>query len=123
MYYLKREIRNDERRLRDLKDAATKITQSISGMPGSGKKSDKTAIAVEIADLETIIAANNAKCIAHYNQIMRFVAEIDDSLIRQIVKYRHIDMMKWRDIAQRIGGGNTEDGIRKAYTRYLQRND
>lgn len=123
MYYLKKEIRNDEQRLRDLKDAATKITQSISGMPGSGKKSDKTAIAAEIADLESIIRSKNAMCIAHYNQIMRFVAEIDDSLIRQIIMYRHIDMLKWRDIAQRIGGGNTEDGIRKAYTRYLQRND
>lgn len=123
MYYLKKEIRNDEQRLRDLKDAATKITQSISGMPGSGKKSDKTAIAAEIADLESIIHSKNAMCIAHYNQIMRFVAEIDDSLIRQIIMYRHIDMLKWRDIAQKIGGGNTEDGIRKAYTRYLQRND
>lgn len=92
-------------------------------MPGSGKKSDKTAIAAEIADLESIIRSKNAMCIAHYNQIMRFVAEIDDSLIRQIVMYRHIDMLKWRDIAQKIGGGNTEDGIRKAYTRYLQRND
>lgn len=123
MYYLKKEIRNDEQRLRDLKDAATKITQSISGMPGSGKKSDKTAIAAEIADLESIIRSKNAMCIAHYNQIMRFVAEIDDSLIRQIIMYRHIDMLKWRDIAQRIGGGNTEDGIRMAYKRYLQRSE
>lgn len=123
MYYLKKEIRNDEQRLRDLKDAATKITQSISGMPGSGKKSDKTAIVAEIADLESIIRSKNAMCIAHYNQIMRFVAEIDDSLIRQIVMYRHIDMLKWRDIAQRIGGGNTEDGIRMAYKRYLQRSE
>lgn len=121
MYYLKKEIRNDEQRLRDLKDAATKITQSISGMPGSGKKSDKTAIAAEIADLESIIRSKNAMCIAHYNQIMRFVAEIDDSLIRQIIMYRHIDMLKWRDIAQKIGGGNSEDGIRKAYARYVEK--
>lgn len=121
LYYLKREIRSDERRLQDLKDAATKITQSISGMPGSGRKSDKTAIAAEISDLEKIISSKKRMCIAHYNMIARYVAGIDDSMMRQIVMYRHLDMMKWRDIAQKIGGGNTEDGIRKAYTRYLEK--
>jgi hypothetical protein len=121
LYYLKREIRSDEQRLQDLRDAATKITQSMSGMPGSGKKSDKTAIAAEIADLESIIRSKNQMCVAHYNRIMRYVAEIDDSFMRQIIVYRHVDLMKWRDIAQKIGGGNTEDGIRKAYTRYIEK--
>lgn len=123
LYYLKREIRNDERRLQDMKDAATKITQSMSGMPGSGKKSDKTAIAAEIADLESIIRSKNKMCVAHYNRIMRYVAEIDDSFMRQIITYRHVDMMKWRDIAQKIGGGNSEDGIRMAYTRFVEKDE
>jgi hypothetical protein len=52
---------------------------------------------------------------------MRYVAEIDDSYMRQIITYRHIDMLKWRDIAQKIGGGNTEDGIRMAYKRFIER--
>ena len=121
MYYLKREIRSDERRLQDLKDAATKITQSMSGMPGSGRKSDKTAIGAEIADLEKIISSKQQMCVAHYNRIMRYVAEIDDSFMRQIITYRHVDMMKWRDIAQKIGGGNSEDGIRMAYTRFVEK--
>lgn len=92
-------------------------------MPGSGRTSDKTAIAAEIADLKNIIRNKNEMCIAHYNQIMRFVATIDDSLIRQIITYRHIDMMKWRDIAQKIGGGNSEDGLRMAYTRYMEKSE
>lgn len=121
LYYLKREIRNDEQRLLELEAAATSITQNISGMPGSGRKSDKTAIAAEIADLKRIIRSKNEMCIAHYNRIMRYVASIDDSLIRQVITYRHVDMMKWRDIAQKIGGGNSEDGIRKAYTRYIEK--
>lgn len=123
LYYLKREIRNDEQRLIDLETAATRITQSITGMPGSGRTSDKTAIAAEIADLKNIIRNKNEMCISHYNQIMRFVATIDDSLIRQIITYRHIDMMKWRDIAQKIGGGNSEDGLRMAYSRYMEKSE
>lgn len=105
----------------ELESAATSITQNISGMPGSGRKSDKTAIAAEIADLKKIIHSKKEMCVAHYNQIMRYVASIDDSLIRQVITYRHLDMMKWRDIAQKIGGGNSEDGIRMAYKRYLER--
>lgn len=118
---MKREIRSDEQRLAQLEDAATSITQNISGMPGSGRTSDKTAIGAEIADLRSIISNKREMCIAHYNRIMRYIASVDDSLIRQIITYRHIDMMKWRDIAQKIGGGNSEDGIRKAYARYIDR--
>lgn len=101
--------------------AATKITSSMSGMPGSGKRSDKTAIAAEIADLQIIIDSKRKMCVSHYNRIMRYVAEIDDSLMRQIITYRHVDMMTWRNIAQKIGGGNSEDSLRMAYKRYLER--
>ena len=90
-------------------------------MPGSGRISDKTAIGAEIADLKNIIHNKKEMCISHYNRIMRFVATVDDSLIRQIITYRHIDMMKWRDIAQKIGGGNSEDGLRMAYTRFMEK--
>lgn len=93
----------------------------MTGMPGSGRKSDKTAIGAEIADLEKIIESKNQMCIAYYNQLMRYVASLDDSFLRQIVTYRNIDMMKWRDIAQKIGGGNSEDGIRMAYNRFLEK--
>lgn len=122
LFYLQREIANDEQRLLELESAATNTTANMNGMPGGGKISDKTAIAAEMADLRDIIDAKKSMCIAHYNQIMRYVAGIDDSFIRQIITYRHIDMMKWRDIAQKIGGGNSEDGIRKAYARFLDKN-
>lgn len=121
LFYLQREIANDEQRLLELESAATSTTANMNGMPGGGKISDKTAIAAEMADLRDIIYAKKSMCIAHYNQIMRYVACIDDSFIRQIITYRHIDMMKWRDIAQKIGGGNSEDGIRKAYARFLEK--
>jgi hypothetical protein len=121
LYYLQREIRSDERRLEELEAAATSTTAKLSGSPGGGRISDKTAIGAEIADLKSIIRSKREMCIAHYNKIMRYIATLDDSMIRQVITYRHVDMMKWRDIAQKIGGGNSEDGIRKAYTRYLEK--
>lgn len=120
LYYLQREIANDEQRLESLEAAATSTTSKAGGA-SSGRISDKTAMAVEIADLKAIIRAKREMCIVHYNQIMRFIAGVEDSMIRQIITYRHIDMMKWRDIAQKIGGGNTEDSVRKAYSRYMDK--
>lgn len=121
LYYLKREIANDEQRLIELESAATSITSKLSGFPGGGRRSDKTAIAAEIADLKAILNAKHEMCIAHYNKLTRYVMDIDDSLMRQIITYRCIDLMKWRQIAQKIGGGNTEEGVRKAYARFVER--
>ena len=121
LYYLQKEISSDEQRLIDLETAATSITANLSGMPGGGRKSDKTAIAAEIADLKSIIQAKRDMCVAHYNQIMRYVAGIEDSLMRQIITMRNLDMLTWAQIAQRIGGGNTEDGLRMAYKRFVDK--
>ena len=120
LYYLKREIANDEQRLIELESAATSITSKLNGFPGGGRRSDKTAIAAEIADLKAILNAKHEMCIAHYNKLTRYVMDIDDSLMRHIT-YRCIDLMKWRQIAQKIGGGNTEEGVRKAYARFVER--
>lgn len=119
LYYLQKEIRSDEQRLIDLETAATSITANLSGMPGGGRRSDKTAIAAEIADLKAIIQAKRDMCVAHYNQIMRYVAGIDDSMMRQIITLRNLDMLTWGQIAERLGGGNTEDGVRMAYNRFV----
>lgn len=123
LYYLQKEIRSDEQRLIDLEAAATNITANLGGMPSGGRLSDKTAIAAEIADLKTIVQAKREMCVACYNQIMRYIASIDDSLIRQIITLRNLDMLTWRQIAQKIGGGNTEDGLRMAYKRFVEKID
>ena len=121
LYYIKREILSDEQRLIELESAAMAITSKMSGFSGGGRISDKTAIAVEIADLKTIINAKREMLVVHYNKIMRYVAGLDDSFMRQIITYRCIDLLKWKQIAQKIGGRNTEESVRKAYARFAER--
>ena len=55
------------------------------------------------------------------SQIREFVDNIDDEYIKSIVTYRFIEGMSWRQVAFKMGGGNTEDSVRKAYTRYFER--
>ena len=55
------------------------------------------------------------------SEIRQNVDEIEDEYIKAIITYRFINGMSWRQVAFRIGGGNTEDSVRKAYARYVDR--
>lgn len=48
-----------------------------------------------------------------------FIIAIPDSLTRRIFTMRFVDGKKWRDVAQSIGGNNTEDSVKKVYQRYM----
>lgn len=120
LYWLNREIEADEKRLKELETAATSTTSKITGLPHVSGISDKTAIAAEIADVKAIIEAKKIQAVAEYNRLNRYIASVDDSLMRQILALRHIDGMEWDRVASSIGGGNTGDGVRMAHARFLR---
>lgn len=121
LYWLNREIEREERRLKELEAAATDTSAKITGLPRMGGLTDKTEIAVEIADSKKIIETKKKLCLIEYNRLMRYIANVPDSLMRQILTYRHIEGMNWYRVARAIGGGNTADGVRKAHDRFLQK--
>ena len=120
LFYLNREIEQDKMRLAELEAAATSTTAKITGLPFVSAIADKTAIAAEIADIQAEIEAKNRLCIIEYNRLMRYIASVDDSLIRQILSLRFVNGFSWRQVAMSIGGGNTEDGVRMACNRFLE---
>lgn len=42
-----------------------------------------------------------------------------DAHMRRILQLRYVQGLSWDEVAARIGGGNTEDSVRKAAGRYL----
>lgn len=48
-----------------------------------------------------------------------FICGVQDSYIRQILRYRYLDGNSWDKVAMRMGGGNTADGCRMAAERFL----
>ena len=121
LYNLNREIEQEKKRLRELKEASTSITPKITGLPHLSGISDKTAIAAEIADCETVIEAKIQLSVVEYNRLNRYIAGVDDSLIRQILSFRHINGLSWPAVARCIGRGNTADSVRKLHDRYLKK--
>ncbi len=120
LYWLNREIEADKIRLAELEAAATGETSKITGLPHAPGISNKTAIAAEIADVRTVIKAKSEMAVVEYNRLNRYIARVEDSLIRQIMSLRYVDGLSWRQVAYCIGGGNTEDGVRVAVSRYLR---
>lgn len=55
------------------------------------------------------------------NQVEEFIAGVEDSRIRRIITLRFIENMSWNKVADRIGGGNTEDSVKKSFYRFMEK--
>lgn len=123
LYWLNREIEMDTGRLRDLEAIAScPKAQRLDGMPhASGYGNVPVRCVAEIVDLKAIIAAKQQQCIHERNRLERYIADIPDSLTRQIFTLRFINGLSWYQVAAHIGGGNTDDSVRMVCNRYIQK--
>ena len=122
LYYLKKEIKEQQRRLKELEILATNCTANVTGLPNGNGVSDKIAnYATEIADLKSLLDLNLKKCFYELNRLDRFIQSINDPLLRQIITYRFINGYSWAKISYTIGGNNTPDGLRIKMMRFLDK--
>jgi hypothetical protein len=121
-YWLCREIQMDEERLVELEAKAASLqSPSLSGMPHGNEVTSKVErYAVEIVDLQAIIAAKRLQCIHERNRLERFIADIPDSVTRIIFTLRCVDKLNWRQVAVRMGGPMTEENAKQLFSRYLK---
>ncbi len=125
IFYLEKEQKMWEEKLKELEAASLIKGQEINGMPfaNTGEVSDrvmslvirKQAIAAIIEEIQENIAKQK-------EEIYEYINTIEDSLLRQIVVYRCVSCMNWIQVANRIGGGNTAESVRKIYERSIPKN-
>lgn len=53
------------------------------------------------------------------DEVEEYIDTVEESRKRLILKYRYIDRLPWKDIAAKMGPGNSEDGIRKEIQRFI----
>lgn len=121
LYYLEREIRQQEEQLAELEAEARSMTAKLNGMPRSGGTERFQRLLAEIADMKTLIDLNIEKRIVEKSRLMRAISDVEDSLLRQILTCRYLYGMSWDKVASRIGGKNTKDSVRMAHKRYLNK--
>lgn len=124
LYYLKKLIERDNRRLSELESRLLPGTMNLTGMPHNpSPKNMMEELVPVIADLKDKIRAENQRYIECEMEIEEYISSIEDYHIRLIFLHRFVDLMTWEQVAIHIGGGNTEDSVKKAAYRYLKKTE
>ncbi len=109
---LQREIRLDTERL-------TKLDVAL--YPSSRFAKERAESVPLASEIREVIREKRDRCLRERLRLERYIASVDDSLVRMAMTLRFLDGMHWRAVAMRIGGGNTEDSVKKMVYRYLRR--
>lgn len=119
LYRLNREISQLQQRYEVLRSRVEKVTAVITDMPRGGQKCD---LKDELIDLMELLALRQLQCAKEQKRLEEYIASIPDSLTRQIFALRFVNGLSWRQVAFHVGGGNTEESVKKVVYRYLEKN-
>lgn len=89
----------------------------IEGFPHPEYSRKKTLLCARKATLATL----EMEILESLKQLEEFVSGIDDSRMRRIVTLRFVDNLSWNEVADRIGGGNTEGSVKMAFQRFMEK--
>lgn len=89
----------------------------IHGFPSRDYSKAKTLLMTRKASLHSLEAEIEQMIV----DVQLFINGIENSHDRRIVTMRVVDGLPFKQIARKMGGGNTEDGVRQAYNRIINR--
>lgn len=104
LYFLRREIEMDERRLLELREKSNSPpSPRIGGITGAGNSESRIERYAEIiAALETVIEDKRERCAEERLRLEQYIADIPDSFLRQIFTLRFIGGLSWVQVAVRL---------------------
>ena len=121
LVYLEKLIQCEQDRLDELRDQAGLHSPGLSDMPKAPGAKDKLGELVpKIVDQEAEIQANIKKYSDTRERILRFINHIQNPRIKLIIIKRFINQQSWPDIANDIGGKETEYTVKQCVYRYLE---
>ena len=119
-----REIENGEK-VKDKVRGGDGGNQSfnIEGVPIKEYEQKKTALYSKkllLIQRKTTLELLELEIEQKQNDVEEYIASIDDSRMRRIVNMRFIENLSWNQVADRIGGGNTEGSVKMAFQRFMK---
>lgn len=81
----------------------------------------KTFQKVESDAILLTIACKTTELQMQYERILNWIFSIDDPLIRLIIKARYLDCYTWNEVADEVGGNNTDHSVKKMAYRYFEK--
>lgn len=123
IYYLNRELRVLERELERICGQSLIQSPQSFASHGSGVSDKVGRLAQKRVDTEQLIRDKKAEIQQQRDKALEYIYNIPDSLTRQVVYYRCVSLMSWKRVAYEVGGKNTEESVRKVYTRFFDKQE
>ena len=122
VYYLDKEIAEWKEEIERIRASVLPKGVRFGTVSGSGKYQDMVAEAASmIADTEKKIKKKLLELEMARSEIIHYIMDIDDCQTRLIFKLRCLDHMTWNEVADKVGGMNSEYSVKKRFYRYLEK--
>ena len=122
--YLQKAIEMESERLRELRESVDVKSPVITDMPKAPGARDKLGETVpKIVDQEAEILASLQKFTALKERAEQFINRTPNPRMKMILVMRFMDQKQWQEIADIIGGKETEYSVKQACYRYVEGRD
>ena len=98
-------------------------TFNIEGIPTREYQSKKMELHTKKSLLESrkyVLKSLELEILRQLSDVEEFIKQISDSHIRRIVTFRVVNGLSWNEVADRMGGGNTENSVKQMYSRLFK---
>ena len=115
------EIEEIAERIARLRSNVTSSVQRITDMPlGDGPRDPMADYTIQLLALEEQLCNAQTQLVTYILDFDRMIRKCKDPLIRRAACLKYEDGLTWQQVANRIGGGNTGEAIRKMVVRYFK---
>lgn len=111
----------DLRQYPSLKAEIKRLDRRLNELRLELASNDSAKLEKDIAELYTALEKLHKKQLIKEAEITKWLETIDDAQVRLSVQLHYIDGYTWNEVADEIGGGNTENSCRKYVSRYLNK--
>lgn len=95
-------------------------TISVKGLTDE-EIGEKASIKQDIAKSRKRLTKQCAECAKEYDALTAFIANVEESEMRQILTWRYVYGYSWQTIAAQMGSDASEDSVRVAHDRFLKK--
>ena len=120
LFYLNRLIEHERERLEELRSALSLQSPVLTDMPKAPGAKDKIGdIVPAIVDQEAEIEKDLKEYTAARDRLTAYIRQVPNARIKTILILRFIDQKPWQEVADAIGGKETEYSVKQACYRYV----